>query len=154
MHEEIESEEEKGRDADIGRNIVSVGDGIGIEDEQRRGDEPGQSTAEFASPEEEEETEEERDECDRQSGPEEDRVAVIAGDIRSGAVHEEVPERPLLVDTVLPLGRIQRELHIEKQEWETSQIFEEWWMLRIEPHIAVSDIAVGGGDVSFFVESC
>ncbi len=116
MYEEIEGEEEESSDADVGRDVVPVSDGVGIKDEERGREESGQGASELASPEEEKEAEKEGDERDRQAGPEENRIAVIAGDIGAGAVHEKVAERPLFIDAILPLRRFQGEFHIEEEE--------------------------------------
>ncbi len=67
VKEEIESEEEKSRDTDIGSHVVSVSDRIRVEDKEGDGDESGERPSEFTSPKEEKKPEEESDESDRKA---------------------------------------------------------------------------------------
>ena len=48
---EVEGEEEKGRDADVGGHVVPMSDRVRVEDEEGGGDESGKRPAELASPE-------------------------------------------------------------------------------------------------------
>ena len=110
-YEKIGRDENGDRDAEIGRDIVSVGDDIRIEGIEEYREKSCDGAGALFRKAVEEIGCEESDENDRETREENDEIGVIAE-----AVHEEGTDIPLFIDTFSPQRTGNRKCRIQYEE--------------------------------------
>ncbi len=147
----IKGEEDEGSTSEIGRHIVVVSDDIGVKGVEGEGEKASQYPTKGTSPQEKPESEEDRENDDREAREEENRIGVVTGHLWSGAVDEHITHEPLFVVAGLPSVGFERKVEAEREEKQPGEIFDERWMFGIETHVAIADVAIGSWDMGSFI---
>lgn len=145
-HEEECRDEDSSRDTEVGRDEVCVGDDIRIEGKEENGEDAGESADAFSRYPIEEICGEERKEDDGETGEEDEKVGIIAE-----SIEKERPDIPLFIHPLGPQGIGDRKSRIEREEGESDDILQKWWVLVIDTHVAIADRAIGCGDMRPFI---
>lgn len=144
--EEICGDEDGGRDAEVGRDIVGVCDDIWIEGIEEHGEYSGDRTRRFLRETIEEISREEAEEDDREAREEDEEIGVI-----QGTIEEECTDIPLLIDAFGPERVMDREGGLKDEEGEADEVLEERWVFIVDTHVAVPNIAEGGRNMGPFI---
>ncbi len=142
LDEEICCDENGGRDAKVGRDIVRVSDDIRIKNKEKNSKECSERTGAFFRISVEKICGEEAKKNNRKPREENDEIGVI-----TKSVDEERPDIPLFVDALRPEWVIDGKCRLKEEEWEADEILQKRWVLVVDAHVTIPDIAVGCWDM-------
>ncbi len=164
-HEEIRGEKNEGGDADIGCNVVTVPDDIGVGGVEKKREKSGKCSRELSCPAENHISQKKRDEDDGKARDEGDGVGIIAFLKQKSIAETPLGESPVLGGSLGVIGRVyvfitslpesardgeiksgEREYHRESRE-----VFDERRMLGVNSHIKVLYIAVGSRNMRLLI---
>lgn len=155
---------DKGSNADIGRNVVAMSNDIGISKVEESSKESSNGTSKLSSPAIDKESQKECDKNEGETSPEGDSIGVVAIFVEDLITKSPLGESP---GTSGPFGKLaevegiaafpQRErlghnwCWTQEEKGGPSEILEERWVLWIDTHILILDVAIASGDMSLFV---